>query len=113
MEEFSGGGVPPPPPPSERPRPHPPALPNIWEVEDGYVAHPFLRPRRLRALPFQLELARQGIEGSLLVVLPTGLGKTVIAALVAAELLRRSDRRVLVLAPTRPLVQQHSASFAD
>lgn len=113
LEEFSGGeagrtGTPSPPS-----RPHPPALPNLWEVEEGYVVHPYLRPRRLRALPFQLDLARRGVDESLLVVLPTGLGKTVIAALIAAELLRRSDRRLLLLAPTRPLVQQHAASFAD
>ena len=44
-------------------------------------------------------------------MLPTGLGKTVIAALVAAEVLRRGDGRVLFLAPTRPLVQQHATSF--
>jgi len=37
-----------------------------------------------------------------LVVLPTGLGKTLIAALVAAELLRERKGTVLLLAPTRP-----------
>ncbi len=113
LEEFQGAGQPFGEIPAAPSRPHPPALPNIWEVEDGYVVHPLLRPRRLRALPFQLDLARRGLDGSLLVVLPTGLGKTVIAALIAAERLRQSDRRVLILAPTRPLVQQHSASFAD
>ena len=66
----------------------------------------------MRALPFQLDLAHVGLEEDLLVVLPTGLGKTIIAALIAAEVLRRSDGKVLVLAPTRPLVQQHADSFA-
>lgn len=66
----------------------------------------------VRALPFQIDLARIGLGSDLLVVLPTGLGKTVIAALIAAEVLRRSDGKVLVLAPTRPLVQQHAESFA-
>ncbi len=75
------------------------------------VEHPLLRPGVIRALPFQIELARIGIEEDLLVVLPTGLGKTVIAGLVAAEILRRQDGKVLVLAPTRPLVQQHADSF--
>jgi len=56
-------------------------------------------------------MARIGLEEDLLVVLPTGLGKTIIAALLAAEALRRSDGKVLVLAPTRPLVQQHADSF--
>jgi len=93
-------------------RPHPPALPGIWEVADGRIVHPLIRPGELRALPFQLDLARVGLEEDLLVVLPTGLGKTVIAALLAAEVLRRSEGKVLVLAPTRPLVQQHADSFA-
>jgi Fanconi anemia group M protein len=57
-------------------------------------------------------MAHIGLDEDLLVVLPTGLGKTIIAALIAAEVLRRSDRKVLVLAPTRPLVQQHADSFA-
>jgi len=56
-------------------------------------------------------MARIGLEEDMLVVLPTGLGKTIIAALLAAEALRRSDGKVLVLAPTRPLVQQHADSF--
>jgi ERCC4-related helicase len=70
-----------------------------------------LRPGLIRALPFQIDAARVGLEEDLLVVLPTGLGKTVVAALIAAEVLRRQEAKVLVLAPTRPLVQQHSDSF--
>jgi Fanconi anemia group M protein len=81
-------------------------------VVAGRVEHPLLRPDQIRALPFQLDLARIGLEEDLLVVLPTGLGKTVIAALIAAEVLRRSPGRVLFLAPTRPLVHQHADSFA-
>jgi Fanconi anemia group M protein len=96
-------------PPPRAPRP--PALPNIWEVEDGFVVHPLLNGGMLRALPFQLDLARIGLHEDLLVVLPTGMGKTVIAALLAAERLRATDQKVLFLAPTRPLVQQHSESF--
>jgi ERCC4-related helicase len=98
--------------PAPRGRAHPPALPGVWEVEGGWVRHPFLRSEVVRALPFQIDFARIGLASDLLVVLPTGLGKTVIAALIAAEVLRRSDGKVLVLAPTRPLVQQHADSFA-
>ena len=111
LDEFPGGGEAP-PLPSPRRRPHPAALAGVWRVEDGFVEHPYLRPRTVRALPFQLDLARVGIEANLLVVLPTGLGKTVVAALVAAEVLRRAEGKILVLAPTRPLVQQHAEAFA-
>jgi Fanconi anemia group M protein len=93
-------------------RRHPPGLPGVWEVSEGHVVHPLIRPGVVRALPFQLDMARVGLAEDLLVVLPTGLGKTVIAALLAAEVLRRSDGKVLFLAPTRPLVQQHAEAFA-
>jgi Fanconi anemia group M protein len=55
-----------------------------------------------------MDLAAQALQASCLIVVPTGLGKTVIALMV---LLARMDKgRVLFLAPTKPLVEQH-ASF--
>jgi len=112
LEEFDAGGAAASPLEAPAARTRPPAVPGTWRVADGWVEHPLLRPATVRALPFQIDLARIGLAEDLLVVLPTGLGKTVIAALVAAEMLRRSDGKVLVLAPTRPLVQQHADSFA-
>jgi ERCC4-related helicase len=79
-------------------------------VVDGHVSHPLLAPRSVEHRAFQVAIAARAAERSTLVVLPTGLGKTVIAVLVAAEVLRRGDR-VLVLAPTRPLAVQHQLSF--
>jgi ERCC4-related helicase len=111
LDEFADAGAELAPPPAAKGRVRPDGLPGVWQVADGSVAHPLLRPGTIRALPFQIDLARIGIAEDLLVVLPTGLGKTVIAALVAAELLRREEGKVLVLAPTRPLVQQHADAF--
>jgi Fanconi anemia group M protein len=105
LDEFRGGAEPEPPPP------RPAALPGVWRIADGFVEHPLLAARTLRALPFQIDFARIAISEDLLVVLPTGLGKTVIAALAAAEILRRGTGKVVFLAPTRPLVRQHSVSF--
>lgn len=49
-----------------------------------------------------------------LVVLPTGLGKTVVAMLTALNRLQNyPDSKILVLAPTRPLVDQHLNSFKE
>jgi Fanconi anemia group M protein len=46
-----------------------------------------------------------------LVVLPTGLGKTIIGILLIAHALKKySKGKIIVLAPTRPLVSQHEAS---
>ncbi|MBI2151894.1 DEAD/DEAH box helicase [Candidatus Woesearchaeota archaeon] len=47
-----------------------------------------------------------------LVVLPTGLGKTAIAFLMAAQRLHHyPNSKILMLAPTKPLCEQHQESF--
>ncbi|RME77636.1 DEAD/DEAH box helicase [Candidatus Woesearchaeota archaeon] len=49
-----------------------------------------------------------------LVVLPTGLGKTVIALLTLLNRLKNyPNSKILVLAPTRPLIDQHFKSFSE
>jgi ERCC4-related helicase len=109
LEEFDDPDRVPPPPAEAPPRPE--MLPGVWQVGEGWVIHPLVRPATLKAWPFQIDLARIAIADDLLVVLPTGLGKTVVAALAAAEVLRRDGGKVLVLAPTRPLVLQHAEAF--
>jgi Fanconi anemia group M protein len=52
--------------------------------------------------------------GNTLVVLPTGLGKTIIMAyLVAYHLKNNPDRQILILTPTRPLVHQIAEMFVQ
>ena len=60
---------------------------------------------------YQVQIAETASNANTLVVLPTGLGKTIIAILVAEKRLTKLDGKVLVLAPTRPLVIQHYAAF--
>jgi len=49
-----------------------------------------------------------------LVVLPTGTGKTLIAIMLAIERFKLFPlEKVLILAPTRPLVEQHLESFTN
>ena len=68
----------------------------------------------LEAREYQKKIAETASSKNTLVVLPTGLGKTVIAILVASEILDRDARsKVVVLAPTRPLVLQHKRAFQD
>ena len=50
-------------------------------------------------------------RGNTLVVLPTGLGKTLIALLVIVE--RMKHGRILFLAPTKPLCEQHFNTIRD
>lgn len=64
------------------------------------------------AREYQKKIAQTAFSSNTLVVLPTGLGKTMIAVLVAAERLRKlPGSKVMVLAPTKPLVLQHYSTF--
>ncbi len=61
---------------------------------------------------YQDRIAHSALSANTLVVLPTGLGKTIIALLVARDKLSLvPEGKVLMLAPTRPLVLQHSEFF--
>ncbi len=61
---------------------------------------------------YQKAIADNASKKNTLVVLPTGMGKTLIAVLVAAKRLEQfPDRKILITAPTRPLNAQHKKSF--
>lgn len=65
-----------------------------------------------QAREYQKRIADVAVSTNTLVVLPTGLGKTIIAIMVAAQLLEKhTGSKVMVLAPTRPLVLQHLRAF--
>jgi len=77
-----------------------------------YVEHPLVYPNLVEDREYQRRIVSEARDKNTLVVLPTALGKTIIAALVAADVLYNfRDRRVLVMAPTRPLVIQHKRTF--
>ena len=78
-----------------------------------HVDHPLLRRGAIEKRAYQVNIAAACLERSTLVVLPTGMGKTVIAALVIAERLKQKGGRVLFLAPTKPLVEQHATYLRD
>ncbi|HYB04428.1 MAG TPA: ERCC4 domain-containing protein [Nitrososphaerales archaeon] len=79
-----------------------------------FVSLPLIKRGLLEERTYQIEVAKNCAAQNTLVVLPTGLGKTSIAALIVAEFLSRSpDSRALVLAPTRVLVNQHYSFFAN
>ena len=76
---------------------------------ETYVNEPMIRKDSVDYRAYQVNLAEVAVRESTMVVLSTGLGKTVIAALVAAaRLTQNPDSKVLFLAPSRPLVDQQA-----
>jgi Fanconi anemia group M protein len=75
-----------------------------------FVKHPLIKEETLERRLYQIAIATNALIKNTLVIIPTGLGKTTIAALVIASRLLNEQGRALFLAPTRPLVEQH-ASF--
>lgn len=71
------------------------------------IHHPRLTPGRIEARAFQLEATDEALSGSMMLVLPTAAGKTVVAWMVIADRLEGSDGWVLMIAPTVALVEQH------
>ena len=73
----------------------------------------YLREKQIEHREYQLKIAQACASKNSLVVLPTGLGKTIIGVYVAAKILENfpPKTKVIVLAPTRPLINQHYDSF--
>ena len=77
-----------------------------------YVDLPYIKPETVEYRKYQLDISEIASRKNTLVVLPTALGKTVIAILCACKVLNIHERsKVLIMAPTRPLVLQHRSSF--
>jgi Fanconi anemia group M protein len=74
-----------------------------------YIEHPLVTPGTVEARAYQVNIARACTERSTMVVLPTGMGKTIVALLVIVDVLEREKGKVLFMAPTKPLVEQHAA----
>lgn len=69
----------------------------------------YLKKDKLESRAYQEVIAASATTQDTMVVIPTGLGKTVIAAMVAAQ--KAEHGKVMFLAPTKPLVQQHKREF--
>jgi Fanconi anemia group M protein len=75
----------------------------------GYFIHELLKDRALEYRRYQDAIASTSLKENTLVVLPTALGKTAIALLTSLYFI--GFGKVLFLAPTRPLVQQHMRTY--
>ena len=80
--------------------------------EPRFVNHFLLRKDSVEFRSYQNSISQRAFGKNTLVILPTALGKTVISLFVCANTLYNfRDKRILIMAPTRPLVTQHMNSF--
>ncbi len=76
-----------------------------------YLNEPFLKKNQILFREYQKNIVKNCKNKNSLVVLPTGLGKTIIGILlIANRLIKYSKAKIIILAPTRPLVSQHRDS---
>ena len=79
-----------------------------------YLEHPIIWNSSIELRLYQKNIADSAQHRNTMVILPTALGKTVISLLVGADILYNyRDKRILIMAPTRPLVSQHMKSFSS
>lgn len=83
-------------------------------MSEDYVNHPLLKEEAMESRAYQEVIAAEASEEDTLVVLPTGLGKTPLSVLVSAMRLNEfPDSKILMIAPTKPLAEQHADSYAN
>jgi Fanconi anemia group M protein len=80
---------------------------------EAFVDRPLVTTGLLERRDYQLELADAAASAHTLVCLPTGLGKTAVSLLVTAHRLHEYGGKSLLLAPTKPLVEQHAAFYRE
>ena len=79
-----------------------------------FISHPLIKPNLISRREYQEKIFINCLNNNCLVVIPTGLGKTVIALMLAVYRLTEMPKsKVIFLAPTKPLVEQHHKSFLD
>ncbi len=82
-------------------------------MSSRYINHEFLKPNLLLKRKYQVDIFVTCSKKNCLVVVPTGLGKTIIALLLSLHCLKEEGSKVIFLAPTRPLVEQHLQTFKN
>jgi Fanconi anemia group M protein len=74
-----------------------------------FLNQDFIVKDKIESREYQVNIAVSAEKKNTLVVLPTGLGKTVIAMMLISKKLINKKSKMLFLAPTKPLVLQHAA----
>ncbi|MFX1366276.1 MAG: DEAD/DEAH box helicase [Promethearchaeota archaeon] len=84
------------------------------KTKEDFLSHPLIKKNLISRRDYQENIFINCINRNCLVVIPTGLGKTIIALMLAIQRLTEIENsKVILLAPTKPLVEQHYKSFSD
>ncbi|NVM19373.1 MAG: DEAD/DEAH box helicase family protein [Candidatus Lokiarchaeota archaeon] len=82
--------------------------------KEQFISHPLLKENYVLRRAYQENIFINCLNSNCLVVIPTGLGKTIIALMLAIHRLSETpNSKIIFLAPTKPLVNQHYKSFLD
>ena len=82
------------------------------ELNKEFVDNPLIWPETVETRLYQQTIAEKACQKNTMVILPTALGKTVISALTATHFLHNNwNMKILIMAPTKPLVFQHKDTF--
>ncbi len=78
----------------------------------GFISHPLIKENSIESRLYQEAIFHTARKSNSLVVLPTGIGKTIICVLLAVERMEKNpEGKIIVTAPTRPLCAQHKKTF--
>ncbi|MHA1446850.1 MAG: DEAD/DEAH box helicase [Candidatus Heimdallarchaeaceae archaeon] len=73
-----------------------------------FLNHPLIKQNTIEARLYQQTLFASCIKENSLVILPTGLGKTVLYLMITAQRLEKfPEGKIVFCAPTKPLLEQH------
>lgn len=82
--------------------------------EEKYITHNLIKNNAVEKRDYQSHLADKALNTSTLVVLPTGTGKTIVNLMIIADrLTEHRSGTSLMLAPTKPLVEQHMETYQN
>ncbi|MFX1394368.1 MAG: DEAD/DEAH box helicase family protein, partial [Promethearchaeota archaeon] len=79
-----------------------------------FITHPLIKKELIIRRAYQENIFVNCLNHNCLVVIPTGLGKTIIALMLTVHrLTEKPNSKIIFLAPTKPLVDQHYKSFLE
>ncbi len=86
----------------------------ILSEKSDFLAHPLLKENKVIRRAYQENIFINCLKKNCMVVIPTGLGKTILALMLSVyRLSEYENSKVIFLAPTKPLVDQHHESFLE